>query len=185
MTGQTPPPASDVLNDGLPALPVNLSQGVRNAIVYAMQPRKIDRPSSVGAFLSLLSGHSESTKPLVNVPSLPESTPTPHPIPPIPSTTSSSDTYWPLLVVVGMVLIIIIAISVKGCGTNKNYEPSLEDSCAFDTTAVDTCSADTAYYDEDDLGYRDTYIDEAPSYSYSGSSYYDDYVSEYDTVAVD
>lgn len=54
VTGQRPPKAGDVMNDGLPALPSDISPEVRTAIEAAMQPRRKDRPQSVAEFLNLL-----------------------------------------------------------------------------------------------------------------------------------
>ncbi len=54
VTGQRPPKAGDVMNDGLPVLPSDISPEVRAAIEVAMQPRRKDRPQSVAEFLSLL-----------------------------------------------------------------------------------------------------------------------------------
>ena len=54
LTGETPPDASTVFNEGLPALPDTISQSTRDAINQAMQPRKKDRPKSINTFLELL-----------------------------------------------------------------------------------------------------------------------------------
>ena len=54
VTGQRPPKAGDVMNDGLPALPQEISASVRRAIEAAMEPKRKDRPQSVAEFLSLL-----------------------------------------------------------------------------------------------------------------------------------
>ncbi len=54
LTGKTPPDASDVFTDGLPALPSSVSSSVANAIAQAMTPNKKGRPQSVVAFLALL-----------------------------------------------------------------------------------------------------------------------------------
>ncbi|MBQ5751488.1 MAG: serine/threonine protein kinase, partial [Bacteroidaceae bacterium] len=59
LTGNTPPEAGDVNDDGLPALPPTISSAVRNAVETAMQPRRKDRPQSISEFLSLLECHSE------------------------------------------------------------------------------------------------------------------------------
>ncbi len=56
VTGQRPPKAGDVMNDGLPVLPSDISPEVRAAIEAAMQPRRKDRPQSVAEFLELLKG---------------------------------------------------------------------------------------------------------------------------------
>ena len=54
LTGETPPEAGDVNDEGLPALPPHISAPVRAAVEAAMQPRRKDRPQSIGEFLSLL-----------------------------------------------------------------------------------------------------------------------------------
>lgn len=58
ITGKVPPEASDVVNDGLPALPYTISKSTRDAIEQAMQPRKKDRPQTMKAFLNLLNGNN-------------------------------------------------------------------------------------------------------------------------------
>ena len=63
VTGVTPPQAMDIFNDGLPALPAHLSDGVKKAIEQAMQIRKIDRPATAEEFVALLSGGSASAEP--------------------------------------------------------------------------------------------------------------------------
>lgn len=60
LTGTRPPKASDVMNDGLPALPGNISSPVRNAVEAAMSSRRKDRPQNITEFLALLSDN-EST----------------------------------------------------------------------------------------------------------------------------
>ena len=60
LTGQTPPHASDVNDDGLPPMPETLSATVRKAVESAMQPRRKDRPQSVKEFIELVeSGESK------------------------------------------------------------------------------------------------------------------------------
>ena len=54
VTGDTPPHAMDVSDDGLPPLPASVSSVVCRAIECAMQPRRKDRPQSIDAFLDLL-----------------------------------------------------------------------------------------------------------------------------------
>lgn len=63
LTGKTPPNASDILNNGLPPLPLSLSPQIRAAIEKAMQPRCIDRPENVNALLEMLdAGYKEETQ---------------------------------------------------------------------------------------------------------------------------
>lgn len=52
--GKTPPPADEILDEGLPAMPSYVSSPVKNAIENAMQVKKKDRPQSVKDFLRLL-----------------------------------------------------------------------------------------------------------------------------------
>ena len=54
VTGNTPPQAMDVLDEGLPSLPFSLSSSVVETIKKAMQPRKVDRPEYMEEFLRLL-----------------------------------------------------------------------------------------------------------------------------------
>ena len=54
LTGMRPPKAGDVMNDGLPELPSEISQTVSGAITAAMQPRRKDRPQSIAEFLCLV-----------------------------------------------------------------------------------------------------------------------------------
>ena len=62
LTGHRPPKAGDVMNDGLPVLPEDISLAVRNAIGAAMIPRRKDRPQSIAEFLEILDG-AESVVP--------------------------------------------------------------------------------------------------------------------------
>ena len=66
VTGLTPPEASDIFDSGLPKLPATLSAGVRSAIEKAMQPRRVERPQSVGEFLALLDSAKVATTAATN-----------------------------------------------------------------------------------------------------------------------
>lgn len=59
VTGQKPPEASDVNDDGLSALPSEISPCIRAAIEAAMQPRRKDRPQSIKEFLEILGDAGE------------------------------------------------------------------------------------------------------------------------------
>ena len=63
VTGVTPPEASDVNDEGLPALPSEISPAVRAAIEAAMEPRRKDRPQSIAEFLELLKDSKVSKDP--------------------------------------------------------------------------------------------------------------------------
>ena len=54
VVGITPPDASSVMDSGIPALPPDISEGVKMAIFKSMQPRRKDRPQDVASFLELL-----------------------------------------------------------------------------------------------------------------------------------
>lgn len=54
VTGQTPPDADEVNEDGLPEFPSDVPQYIQDAIAAAMQPKKKDRPQSVEEFVALL-----------------------------------------------------------------------------------------------------------------------------------
>ena len=56
LTATTPPEASRLYEEGLPALPAFVSPSVRHAVEKAMQPRRKDRPQSAEQFLQLLDG---------------------------------------------------------------------------------------------------------------------------------
>ena len=65
VTGTTPPQANEIFNDGLPALPAYLSDGVKKAIEQAMQPRKKERPATAEEFIALLSSDAAVVVPAV------------------------------------------------------------------------------------------------------------------------
>ena len=65
VTGATPPQANEIFNDGLPALPAYLSDGVKKAIEQAMQPRKKERPATAEEFIALLSSDAPVVVPAV------------------------------------------------------------------------------------------------------------------------
>lgn len=60
LTGITPPHASDVYDDGLPALPDGISANVRRAVEAAMQPRRRERPQSAAEFIALLDSDNKA-----------------------------------------------------------------------------------------------------------------------------
>ena len=62
VTGQTPPDAGDVNEDGLPDFPSDISQSTINAITQAMQGSRKNRPQSIAEFLKLLDGEGVKTR---------------------------------------------------------------------------------------------------------------------------
>ncbi len=59
LTGQIPPSASEVNEDGLPPFPLAISGPTQRAIIKAMSPRRKDRPQNIDSFFALLT-HSPS-----------------------------------------------------------------------------------------------------------------------------
>ena len=58
VTGQTPPNAYAVFEEGLPPMPETISDAVRTAVESAMQPRRKYRPQSINEFIALIDGVS-------------------------------------------------------------------------------------------------------------------------------
>ena len=54
LTGETPPEASAIIDDGLPPMPSYISASVKKAIESAMQVKKMDRPQSINEFMMCL-----------------------------------------------------------------------------------------------------------------------------------
>lgn len=62
LTGNTPPDASEVLDEGLPDMGSNISVNIQNLITQAMEPRRKKRPQSIREFLSLFGDKSTESK---------------------------------------------------------------------------------------------------------------------------
>lgn len=81
LTGNTPPHYSDILEDGLPELPMNVSNQTVVAIEKAMEPKKTKRPHSIEEFLLLLPSTKQEihSHPVINssnnIPNSPNSLP--------------------------------------------------------------------------------------------------------------
>jgi serine/threonine protein kinase len=106
LTGQVPPEASIVNEDGLGSCPPYISQKVWQAINAAMQPKRKDRPQHVSTFLDILdNGLPEATRRVDDQPDVPTTpiapTPAPHPAPhPAPAPFHKSETNWTKYVVI-------------------------------------------------------------------------------------
>lgn len=62
LTGQTPPDAGAIFDEGLPNLPSTVSVNLRNVITKSMEPRKKDRYQDMDEFLGCLDNPASSTK---------------------------------------------------------------------------------------------------------------------------
>ena len=60
ITGQTPPEADEVNENGLPAFPSSVPSEIASVIEKAMQPKRKDRPQNIDEFLAFLDSASES-----------------------------------------------------------------------------------------------------------------------------
>ena len=60
VTGQTPPEADEVNENGLPAFPSSVPSEIASVIEKAMQPKRKDRPQSINEFFAILDSASES-----------------------------------------------------------------------------------------------------------------------------
>ena len=87
VTGSTPPEADDVNENGL-SFPSELvlSERIKQSITFAMQPKRKDRPQSVGEFLAVLESKTPPKEDTyvevkVKVDPVPEPGPTPTPVP--------------------------------------------------------------------------------------------------------
>ena len=61
VTGDTPPQAMDILDEGLPSLSSSISSSVTKTIKKAMQPRKVDRPNGIDDFVNGLIALSQDS----------------------------------------------------------------------------------------------------------------------------
>ena len=61
VTGQTPPEANDVMDEGLPALPNTVSPATVAVIEKAMQPSRKNRPQSIKVFLEMWEDEDDET----------------------------------------------------------------------------------------------------------------------------
>lgn len=62
LTGQTPPEATVVFDEGLPELPTDISTKTRMVVVKAMQPRRKDRFQTVEDFVKALDGNNATNE---------------------------------------------------------------------------------------------------------------------------
>ena len=54
VTGQTPPDANEIYEDGIDDFPAGVSQAIQNAVIKAMDPRRKQRPQSISEFTQIL-----------------------------------------------------------------------------------------------------------------------------------
>lgn len=54
LTGQKPPKASTILNEGLPEISIPVQTNIINAIIKSMSPKRLDRPQTTQEFIAML-----------------------------------------------------------------------------------------------------------------------------------
>lgn len=62
LTGKNPPDATDVYEEGLPAIQATITETTRQAIISAMQPKRKDRPQTIGNFINMINLSREKVK---------------------------------------------------------------------------------------------------------------------------
>ena len=137
LTGTTPPEADDVNENGL-SFPANvhISESMKKAIAYAMQPKRKDRPQSIEEFLKALEfkkvTEDEGTDIEIKVKPDPKPNPTPTPNPvPVPNPTPRPKN-WVLYVVVA-ILLGVAGYFMHDSKEKKEYESMLSDNQSYIT----------------------------------------------------
>lgn len=127
LTGTTPPAANIVFDDGLPALPANISATTERAIRAAMQPKR-QRPQSIKDFLELLNKpEREDITTIAKKEKLPS------------QKQPSSSNKLPIFIgVVVMLLLVVIVYFTQRVGNtlSESLITELADSINLDTTAT-------------------------------------------------
>lgn len=134
LTGTTPPAANIVFDDGLPALPANISATTERAIRAAMQPKR-QRPQSIKDFLELLNKpEREDITTIAKKEKLPS------------QKQSSSSNKLPIFigVVVMLLLVVIVYFTQRVGNTSSEYlVTELADSINLDITVADPEATDS------------------------------------------
>ena len=155
LTGERPPVASDVMNNGLPEQPLRdhgVSDNVIAAIDRAMQPKSRDRYQTVAAFAAALDCATEETEPLPEPtpnPPVPKPTPVPDPEPaPEPEAEQPRRKWLPWVVGVAVAAVAFVAVMLLQRGDEP--QPSIDlpegliTAVASDTVAADSTVAEPA-----------------------------------------
>lgn len=67
LTGKNPPDATDVYEEGLPAIQATITDITCQAIISAMQPRRKDRPQTISDFINMINvGREKAKKDITN-----------------------------------------------------------------------------------------------------------------------
>ena len=189
ITGETPPEASIVYEDGLPAKPNGVSVSVWKAIESAMQPRRKDRLQTVSAFLQLLDSEvaqpvKEETVVVAKVERPAPTTPKPAVSTPkhavsqqtTPNTKKSRTWIW---VAAGIVAVAGIVVAAINMNQDKEPEPAPKEEIVEADDVLTQMYKDMVYVDGGtftmgataDQG-SDAYDEEKPAHQVTLSSFY-------------
>lgn len=136
ITGQAPPDASHVNEDGLPPMPSSIDISLQKAITKAMSPRRRDRPQDIASFLALFNGKqsvSEETNPVgiprhKQTPTTPSSLSTPSSVPKsqlgankqkVVSTRNGKKSLWLVFVGLAIIASLVFLVSKEVGESNK------------------------------------------------------------------
>ena len=149
LTGERPPVASDVMNNGLPEQPLRdhgVSDNVIAAIDRAMQPKSRDRYQTVAAFAAALDCATEETEPLPEPtpnPPVPKPTPVPDPEPaPEPEAEQPRRKWLPWVVGVAVAAVAFVAAMLLQRGDEPQPAIEVPEGLITAVTQSDTMSAE-------------------------------------------
>lgn len=140
LTGETPPEAAQVFENGIGVKPDFISLNTWQAIRAAMNPQRRERPQSIEKFLDILdNGMPEETRKIEDIPDVPTTPiePTPNPMPepepvPKPPFPASNDSWKKYAVIVVVAALIgggiFYAVGNKGGKKTQTEQADLSDA---------------------------------------------------------
>lgn len=134
VTGNIPPSATDISEDGLPALPSHLSTGVRTAIERSMEDKRKNRPHSISAFIALLHRNEDTIINANNVCDKTKiaSTPTPmHTTQDSISPVHRPKRRWWIWLLVVLILLIAFVVFYKDSDAEKKSVEMVEETTVY------------------------------------------------------
>lgn len=118
LSGVVPPTPSEILEEGLPALPSDVSAEMQRIINRAMQVRRTDRYPSIDAMMADLNAQPNSEATIVDIDTKPAPKPEPKPLDP-PKKKKSYNHIWIILAA-----IVIIGGAIVLFSTRKSSKPN-------------------------------------------------------------
>lgn len=150
VTGNTPPDALDIINDGLSPLPGHLSASTGQAIKKSMEPGRRNRPQSIKEFLSILNEEvsveeEEETKIDPVIPVTPIQEPSPVSVP-TSRLTSKQINILLIVILLSIPFSLSLLMDKSGCTTDSYDWDAAADSImiADSIAAVEAAEAEAA-----------------------------------------